>query len=70
VEFLLPIIVQSPIISLRCSPARQRYLQGQLGNSIETIAADHGVTYNAVKNSIQRCEVRMRPAEVLAGRNA
>src|SRR6185295_12858371 len=47
----------------------QRYLQWQLGDSIETIAADHAVTYNAVKNSIYRCEIRLRPAEVLAGRS-
>ena len=46
----------------------QRYIQWQLGDSIESIAADHQVTYNAVKNSIHRCEVRLRPAEVLAGR--
>src|SRR5687768_9558984 len=47
----------------------QRYLQWQLGDSIESIAAEHSVTYNAVKNSIHRCEVRMRPADVLAGRS-
>jgi hypothetical protein len=47
----------------------QRYLQWQLGESIENIAADCGVTYNAIKNSIKRCEFRLRPAEVLAARS-
>src|SRR2546422_4675537 len=45
---------------------QQRYLQWQLGDSIQTIATEHGVTYNAVKHSIQYCEARMPRAEVLA----
>jgi hypothetical protein len=47
---------------------QQRYLQWQLGESIDSIAAEHGVTYNAVKHSIQWCETRLGSADVLAGR--
>lgn len=47
---------------------QQRYQQWQLGDSVDAIAAEHGVTYNAVKHSIQWCEARMRSADVLAGR--
>jgi hypothetical protein len=44
-------------------------MQWQLGDSIDSIAAEHGVTYNAVKNSIRRCELGLRPAEVLAAQS-
>ena len=46
-----------------------RYAQWQLGDAIETIAMEHGVTYNAIKNSIRWCEARLRIAEVTANRN-
>jgi hypothetical protein len=48
---------------------QDRYMQWQLGESIDSIAAEQGVTYNAVKNSLRRCELRLRPAEVLAARS-
>ncbi len=47
---------------------QQRYQQWQLGDSVEAIAAEHGVTYNAIRHSIQWCETRLRTAEVLAAR--
>jgi hypothetical protein len=46
----------------------QRYLQWQLGDSIEQMI-DEGVTYNAVKHSIMWVEARVPRTEVLAGRN-
>ena len=47
---------------------RRRYLQWQLGTGIEEIAAEEGVTYNAVKHSILWCEGHTSRDEVLAGR--
>lgn len=72
-----PATLQRPSNRGKFSPDRdtwerihqQRYMQWQLGDSIPIIAADHGVTYNAIKNSIRYCEGRMRMAEVAAGRN-
>jgi hypothetical protein len=43
-------------------------LQWQLGDGIEEIAAEEGVTYNAVKHSIQYVEGRMSRADAVAGR--
>jgi hypothetical protein len=48
---------------------QDRYRQWQMGDSIESIAEYHGVTYNAVRNSINRCEFRLSPGEVLAARS-
>ena len=47
-----------------------RFLQWQLGEKIETIAEQEGVTYNAIKHSILVCESRLSQAEVVASRNA
>ena len=48
----------------------RRYVQWQLGDGVEEIAAGEAVTYNAVKHSILWCEARLPRAEVLAGRAA
>src|SRR5437667_10709600 len=45
---------------------KRRYLQWQVGDTIEEIAASEGVTYNAVKHSLVWCEARLSRADVLA----
>ena len=47
---------------------KRRYMQWQLGSGMEEIAAEEGVTYNAVKHSILWCEARTPKADVLGCR--
>jgi hypothetical protein len=46
-----------------------RYVKWQLGASVQEVADDEGVTYNAVKRSIQICETRSPRTQVVEARN-
>ena len=46
-----------------------RYTKWQLGHSAEDIAAEEGITSNAVRHSITWCEGRLSNAQVVQARN-
>ena len=46
-----------------------RYTKWQLGHSAEDIAAEEGITSNAVRHSISWCEGRLSNAQVVQARN-
>src|SRR5437667_9501694 len=46
-----------------------RYTKWQLGDSAEDIAAEEGITSNAVRHSIAWCEGRLSNAQVVQARN-
>ena len=46
-----------------------RYTKWQLGHSAEDIAAEEGITSNAVRHSIAWCESRLSNAQVVQARN-
>ena len=73
----LPLADEKPSSRGKFSPDREyweqlhhgRYTKWQLGDSAEDIAAEEGITSNAVRHSIAWCEGRLSNAQVVQARN-